>query len=69
VERNQIKYFVSQNPNIIKNTLHELRCGVKKTAKNLSQDSWSPDQGLNPGSPEQKAGLLVSRSRFEPGTF
>jgi hypothetical protein len=52
VERNQIKYFVSQNPNIIKNALHELRCGVKKTAKNLSQDSWSPDQGLNPGSPE-----------------
>jgi hypothetical protein len=34
--------------------------GLRKTTKNLSQDSWSPGQELNPGPPEYKAGVLTT---------
>jgi hypothetical protein len=32
--------------------------GTEENHKNLSQDSWSPGQDLNPGSPAYKAGGL-----------
>jgi hypothetical protein len=43
-----------------------LKCCVcldrpSKTTKNLSQDSWSVDQDLSPGSPEYKARVLTTR--------
>jgi hypothetical protein len=37
--------------------------GLRKTAKNLSQDSQSSSWYLNPGPPEYKAGVLTIRSR------
>jgi hypothetical protein len=35
--------------------------GMRKTTKNLSQDSRSPGRGLNPGLPEYEAGVLITR--------
>jgi hypothetical protein len=35
--------------------------GLRKTTKNLSQDSWSLDQNLNLGPPEYKAGVLTTQ--------
>jgi hypothetical protein len=37
--------------------------GLRKTAKNLSNNSWSLDRDLNPGPPEVEAGVLISGSR------
>jgi hypothetical protein len=34
--------------------------GMRKTTKNLSQDSQSLGQDLNPGSPEYDAGVLTT---------
>jgi hypothetical protein len=35
--------------------------GLRETTKNLGQDSRSPGQDLNPGSPEYEAGELTTR--------
>jgi hypothetical protein len=35
--------------------------GLRKTMKNLSQDSRSPGRDLNPGHPEYEAGVLTIR--------
>jgi hypothetical protein len=37
--------------------------GLRKTTKNLSQDSRSPGRDLNPGHPEYEAGLSTTRKR------
>jgi hypothetical protein len=37
--------------------------GLRKTTKNLGQDSWSPGRDLNPGPPEYETGVLTTRSR------
>jgi hypothetical protein len=37
--------------------------GLRKTTKNLSQDSRSPGRDLNPGPPEYKAGVLTTRAQ------
>jgi hypothetical protein len=37
--------------------------GVRKTMKNLGQDSRHSDQDLNPGPPEHEAGVLTIRPR------
>jgi hypothetical protein len=37
--------------------------GLRKTTKNLSQDSRSPGRDLNPGPPEYEAGVLTTRPR------
>jgi hypothetical protein len=37
--------------------------GLRKTMKNLSQDSRSPGQDLNPGHPEYEAGVLTIQPR------
>jgi hypothetical protein len=34
---------------------------LKKTTKDLSQDSRSPDRDFNPGPPEYEAGMLTMR--------
>jgi hypothetical protein len=34
--------------------------GLRKTTRNLSQDSRSPCQDLNPGPPEYEAGVLTT---------
>jgi hypothetical protein len=34
--------------------------GLRKTTKNLSQDSWSPCQDLNMGPPKDEAGVLTT---------
>jgi hypothetical protein len=36
---------------------------LRKTTKNLSQDSRSLGRDLNPGRPEYEAGVLTTRSR------
>jgi hypothetical protein len=36
--------------------------GLRKITKNLRQDSRSPGQDLNPGHPENEAGMLTTRS-------
>jgi hypothetical protein len=35
--------------------------GLRKTTKNLNQDSWSPGQDLNPRPPEYESGVLTTR--------
>jgi hypothetical protein len=35
--------------------------GLRKTTKNLSQDSRSPGRDLDPGPPEYEAGVLTTR--------
>jgi hypothetical protein len=37
--------------------------GLRKTMKNLSQASWSPDRDLNPGPSEYEAGVTIKRLR------
>jgi hypothetical protein len=37
--------------------------GSKKSTKILSQDSRSPRSDLNPGPPENEAGMLTARPR------
>jgi hypothetical protein len=37
--------------------------GLKKTMKNLSQDSRSPGQDLNPRPPKYEAGVLTTQPR------
>jgi hypothetical protein len=34
---------------------------LRKTTTNLSKDSWSPGQDLNPGPSEYEAGVLTTR--------
>jgi archaellum component FlaC len=34
--------------------------GLRKATKNLSQDSWSLSQDLNPGPPKYKAEVLTT---------
>jgi hypothetical protein len=38
-----------------------IHLGLRKTAKNLSQDSRSPVRDFNLGPPEYKAGVLTTR--------
>jgi hypothetical protein len=35
--------------------------GLKKTTKNINQDSWSPGWDLNPGPPEYEAGVSITQ--------
>jgi hypothetical protein len=39
------------------------REGLRKTMKNLSQDTRSPSRDLKPGPPEYEAGVLTTRPR------
>jgi hypothetical protein len=34
--------------------------GLRKTTKDLGQNSWSPGRDLNPGPPEYKGGVFTS---------
>jgi hypothetical protein len=38
--------------------------GLRKTTKDLSQDSRSPDRDLNPGHSEHEAGVLTTQPRL-----
>jgi hypothetical protein len=40
-----------------------LPAGLRKTTKDLSEDSLSPGRDLNPRSPEYEAGALITRLR------
>jgi hypothetical protein len=34
--------------------------GLRKTTRNLRQDSWSPSRDLNPEPPEHEVGVLTA---------
>jgi hypothetical protein len=60
MDDNLEKFGTKCNGLILRHYRHILPVLLRKTIKNVSQDSQSPGRDLNKGTPEYKAGVLTT---------